>query len=338
MKNTVIAVLFLMSLAAATAAQTQGDEPPPASAPPSWDFAAFGIEAPGNGYLFSWSPGLATPDYKISILTGYGQAYSDTNSFLDTLLYRGGLGFTAGSVFANLDYSKDFASLGYAYYAVQSGLEGRIGLKLDSGLTLQDYGFFGTFDNSDCSASSFWYSQASAYQSLDLSVDSDLAARIDLSLFRDPSTDRLAWGIQSDLLLSLFDNGLSSHLSMGHVEQGTTGIAGTMTYDFSAVAPGFPAGIVSGSSFVALENKARFFPLASFTSIPFISNMLYIGPFLDLGIYLPAQTLISRNRFSYMAGAGIGLLFFKTDFTVSYGYGPDSGWDLQFRMKSISLY
>ncbi|GEM_PF-5238382 len=303
----------------------------------SWELFAFDIHTPGNGYFFSWSPAMKARSFSLVLDAGYGQAFSDDKTFLETLLYRGGLGFRTDRFSMGVDFSKNFPRLSSACYGVQTGIDGNASYSFGSGLTLSTDAFYGNFENRDVTASSFFYNRVVASGSVSNDIDKEFSWKTGISLFKDAGEEDFRWGLDGAFNLSLFNNIVSSRLSLGTVDQGDTGLAATMYHDFSYYAPGLPRDTVTGNSFAVLENKLRFFLLADILRIPFISDMLYLGLILNGGAFLDRDQLLEDAHLSYMAGVEMGLLFFKSDISISYSYCPDSGWVFKFMMKQINL-
>jgi len=305
--------------------------------PISWNFASFDIYAPGNGYMYSWFPTMASNSFKLILNAGYGQLFTDDSSFSESLLYRGGLTLVTNKISFGADFSKNFTRLPYAFYGQQTGLNGNMRYTSNSGVSIDEDVFYGDFDNRGLAASNVFHNEISVSQNHLCGIDSEFSWKTEISLFKEsPDTDYL-WGINSIFDLSLFNNMISSRLSLGSVERGSNELEATMYYDFSSYAFGLPQNLVVGNSCVVLENKLRFFPLADIVHIPFISDMLYVGGVLNGGVFLGWNELVKDAHFSYFVGPSFGILFFKLDMGVTYSYSPDYGWIFNFLMKQIDF-
>ncbi|MBN1243439.1 MAG: hypothetical protein JXA15_12125 [Spirochaetales bacterium] len=305
-------------------------------AAPSFNALRFSMDAPGNGYFFSWEPAIEFSDWSLDLLGGYGQAYSDGSSFLDSLLYRGGVGFTHGIASAGLAFGKGFPLLAYAPLGIQTGASAAARLELSSALNLQQYAFYGRLDNLGQRRDDALYGVTSAFGTFYEGVGAEFGYRTDLSTFRDEDGG-LSWGLQNAARLALAGDALSVACLLGYVEQGESGLAGGFRYDFSSFAPGVPAGLAGGNAVAALEARARAFPLSWFGRIPFVSSMLYFGGIAGAAAFLERGEPVESLETPWYLGFGGGLLFFELDICLSYGYSPLSGWVLKFQMRSKGL-
>lgn len=303
----------------------------------SFNFFHTDMIAPGNGYFFTWQPALETSTYSIRIDAGYGQYFSENSTYVDTLLYRGGLTFATHKIFLGANYSKDFTGLTYFYYGVGTGIRGNTKYHFASGATLGAELFYGEINNLGIKQGSVFFNQISSTQTFLIGLNSEFMNKTDVSIIKVPNENNYRWGVNTAFNLVLLNNMINSKLNAGSVEQGQSGLTETMFYDFASFAPGLPQGIVTGNNYAVVENKFRVFPLKSFSGIPIVSDMLYTGLFVNAGYFLPQNNLLRDGSFSYIAGFNVGLLFFKADIGVTFAYTPEADWVFQFKMTQINI-
>jgi len=308
----------------------------PVPAAPRFNALHFSMQAPGNGYFFSWKPALEFPEWSLDLLTGYGQAYSDDATFLDSLLYRAGVGITRGGASAGAEFGKGFPMLGYAPFGVQTGVGAAARFSTGPALTLQQYGFFGRLDNLGERRDDALYAVASAFGTFYEGVAAELGYRTDVSVF-DDADGSWSWGVQNAARFALAGDVVSLGLLVGFVDQGESGLSGSFRYDFSSFAPGVPRGLVAGNAAAVVEARLRAFPLSWFGRVPFVSSMLYLGGIASAGAFLGRGEPVESLRTPWYLGFGGGLIFFELDLCLSYGYSPESGWVFMFRMGSKGI-
>lgn len=303
----------------------------------SWELTTTDFLAPGNGYLFTYSPALIAGSVKVPLTVGYGQFFTEGYTYTESLLYRASLGIQTDVLALECGFEKGIPKPDFLFFGYQFGIFGGLSYKFSPLLNVGFYIFSGTLENDSVKETGMLYNVISVFGPLYSGIMNRIDYRFDLSNLWKLGSEDLTWGIDNKIQISLFDHSLDMRLSTGYVEGVDSGIFTTMRYYNGAFTVSQRPGALSGHSFIAIQNTARFFFLEPLYQVPLLSQMLYISAFWDIGYFIPKDVKMNNDLFYTAYGVGLGLVFFKNDIVIKWGYNPKDSWFISFTMMNINL-